>query len=124
MRLGAYNKSSADELGNRLVTIDMPKSGGAAVPLLVGRGAGFLSNTMSPGPRLTSVPMVPSDILIHPTFWPGHRSYSIQKTVTCNGCQKNYKYETKPHDALHHGKLNVLQTKVDAQCDKSATELT
>jgi len=29
---------------------------------------------------------------------------------------------TNPRDALHHGK-KVLQTKVDAQCDKLATEL-
>jgi len=36
----------------------------------------------------------------------------------------NYKYQlsmTNPRDALHHA--NVLQTKVDAQCDKLATEL-
>jgi len=47
----------------------MPKRGGAAMPLSVARGAGFLSNTMSPGPRPTSIPTVPSGMLIHPTFW-------------------------------------------------------
>jgi len=36
------------------------------VPLSVGR-AGSPSNTMAPGLRPTSVP---SDILIHPAFWP------------------------------------------------------
>jgi len=50
------------------------------------------SNTMSPGPRTTSVP---SGILIHPTVWPqytnvtdrqtGQRSRSIWRTVTYNG---------------------------------------
>jgi len=39
------------------------------MPLSVARGAGFLSNTMSPGPRPTSIPTVPSGMLIHPTFW-------------------------------------------------------
>ena len=39
---------------------------GAAVPLSVG-GAGFSSNTMSPGTRPISVP---SGILIHQTVWP------------------------------------------------------
>jgi len=39
---------------------------GAAVPLSMG-GAGSPSNTISPGPRPTSVP---SGILIHPTIWP------------------------------------------------------
>ena len=48
----------------------MPKSGGAAMPLSVGREAGFLSNTMSPGPRPTSVPTVPSGMFIHLAFWP------------------------------------------------------
>jgi len=44
-----------------------PKSaGGADVPLSV-EGAGSPSNTMSPGPRPTSVP---SGILMHPAFWP------------------------------------------------------
>ena len=44
-----------------------PKSaGGADVPLSV-EAAGSPSNTMSPGPRPTSVP---SGILMHPAFWP------------------------------------------------------
>jgi len=48
----------------------MPKSGGAAMPLSVGREAGFLSNTMSPGTRPTSVPTVPSGMFIHLAFCP------------------------------------------------------
>jgi len=63
-------------------------------------GAGSPSNTMSPGPRPTSVL---SGILIHPTVWPQYtnvtyrqtdrqkdrqRSYSIRRTVTCNGRPK------------------------------------
>jgi len=43
-----------------------PKSGGAAVPLSVGE-YGSPSNTVSPGPRPTSVL---SGILNHPTVWP------------------------------------------------------
>jgi len=39
---------------------------GVAMALSVGI-AGTPSNTLSPGPRPTSVP---SDILIHPTIWP------------------------------------------------------
>jgi len=62
-----YNKSSAvAEVGDCLATIDMDRKVGAAVPLFEG-GAGSPSNTMSPGPRSTSVP---SDILIRPTVWP------------------------------------------------------
>jgi len=67
---------------------------GAAVPLSVG-GAGSPSETMSPGPRPTSVS---SGILIHPTVWPqyinvtdrqtGQRSCSIGQTVTCNSHSK------------------------------------
>ena len=47
-----------------------PQSGRrAAVPLTVGGGAGSTSNTMSPGPRPTSVP---SGTLMHPTI---HQRY-------------------------------------------------
>ena len=59
----------------------MPKSGGAATLLSVGRGTGFLSNTMSPGPRPTSVPVVPSGILIHPTFWPQYTNVTDREDI-------------------------------------------
>jgi len=59
----------------------MPKSGGAAMPLSVGRAAGFLSNTMSPGPRPTSVRAVPSGILIHPTFWPQYTNVTDRQDI-------------------------------------------
>jgi len=60
------NKSSGvAEMGERLATIDMTRKVGAAALLSVG-GTGSPSNTMSPGPRPTTVP---SDILIHATVW-------------------------------------------------------
>jgi len=71
-----------------------PKSGGAAQPPPFG-GAGYPSNTMWPGPRLTSVP---SRILIHPTVWPQdsnvtrqtdkQRSDSIWRTILQMVAQK------------------------------------
>jgi len=88
-----HNKNLAvAEMGDRLATIDIGrKVGGAAVPLSVGE-ARSPSNTMSPGPRPTSVP---SGILIHPTVWPQYtnvtdrqdrqRSRNIGRTVTSNG---------------------------------------
>jgi len=71
------------------------KSGGGCYAPFRG-GAGSPYNTMSPGPRPTSVP---SGILIHPTVWPqytndtdrqtdrqtGQRCRSIGRTVNCNG---------------------------------------
>jgi len=63
----AINKSSAvAEMGDHLAIIDMGRKAGAAVPFSVGE-AGSPSNTISPGPRPTSVP---SGILIHPAIWP------------------------------------------------------
>ena len=63
----------------------------------LGRGAGFPSNTMWPGPRPSSMP---SFILIHPTVWPqytnvtdrqtGQRSYSIGRTILQMVTQKLY----------------------------------
>jgi len=51
---------------SRLATIHGPKIGrGLLCPLL--RGCGFPCNTMSPGPRPTSLP---SGILFHPAVWP------------------------------------------------------
>jgi len=58
----SYNSSAVAEMGDRLATIDMGrKVGGCALSV------GELGNTMSPGPRLTSVP---SGILFHATVWP------------------------------------------------------
>jgi len=64
--IDAYKSSAVAEMGDRLATIDMGRKVGAAVSLSVG-GAGSPSNTMSPGPRHTSVR---SGIVIHPTVWP------------------------------------------------------
>jgi len=56
-----------------------PKSGGCCAPLL-GRGAGSPSNTMSPGPRPTSLL---SGIFIHPLIQPfGHNTH-WPKTGSC-----------------------------------------
>ena len=68
------------------------------MPLFRGK-TGSPSNTMLPGPRLTSVP---SGILIHPSVWPqytnvtdrqigrtGQRSRSIKRNVTCNSRSKS-----------------------------------
>ena len=53
------NKCSlTSEMGDHLATTDMDEKLG---------GAGSPSNTMSPGPRPTSLP---SGILIHPAVWP------------------------------------------------------
>jgi len=61
-----YKCSAVAEMGDRLATIGMDRKLGRAMPLW-GRGGGFSSNTMWPGPRLTSMP---SFVLIHPTVWP------------------------------------------------------
>jgi len=53
-------------MGDHLATIDGLKIGGGGAEPLLG-GAGAPSNTMSPGPRPTSVP---SGTLIHPDVWP------------------------------------------------------
>jgi len=49
--------------------------------LSVGKAAGFLPNTMSPGPRPTSVPAVPSGILIHPAFWPQYTNVTDRQDI-------------------------------------------
>jgi len=60
--------STVAEMGDRLATVDMErKVGGCCAPFR--GGAGSPSNTISPGPRPTSVP---SGILIHPTIWPSY----------------------------------------------------
>ena len=55
--------SAAAEMDDRLATVDVGRK--LAVPLF--RGVGFPFNTISPGPRPTSVP---SGILTHPAVWP------------------------------------------------------
>jgi len=58
-----YKSSVVAEMGDCLATIDIcRKMGGYCAPFRFG-GAGSPSNTMSPGPRPTSIP---SSILIHP----------------------------------------------------------
>jgi len=54
------------------------KLGRAAVPLWVG-GAGSASNTMSLGPRPTSVP---TGILIHETVWPQYTRVTDDRRQT------------------------------------------
>jgi len=70
------NKSSAvAELDDLFATIDVDRKvvGGCCVPF---RGRdGSPSNTMSPGPRPTSVP---SGILIHPTVFTIHQQTGTQ----------------------------------------------
>jgi len=72
----------------------MVRKVGAAVFLSVG-GAGYPSNTMSPGSMPTSVPS--GIVIIQPfgnntptlqTGQTGQRSRSIGRTVICNGAQK------------------------------------
>jgi len=58
------NSSAVAQMSDHGHNRHEPKSGGA-LPLLGGDGSP--SNTMSTGPRPTSVP---SGILIHPDFWP------------------------------------------------------
>jgi len=61
-----FNKSLAvADMRERLAIIDTGRKVGVLRPFL--EGAGFPSNTMSPGPRHT---FVPSGILIHPAVWP------------------------------------------------------
>jgi len=75
---GKNNKCSAvAETRDRFATVDIGRKVGAAVPLSVGE-AGSSSNTMSPGPRPTSVT---SGILIHPIFRPQYISVIRQWIV-------------------------------------------
>ena len=59
--------------------------GGGAVPLW-GEGAGFPSNTMWPGPRLTCTP---SFIMIHPTVWPQYTNVADSTGQTGQDRQKD-----------------------------------
>ena len=61
------NKSSAvAEMGDGLATIDMGRKVGGLLCPFFERRAESPFNTMSPGPRPTSIP---SGIVIHPTVW-------------------------------------------------------
>jgi len=62
-------------MGDRLATIDMGRKVMAAVPPFRGGADGFPSNTMSHGPRPTSVQ---TGILIYPTVW-SHQRYSTDR---------------------------------------------
>jgi len=79
-------------MADQSATTDMGRKVGAsaAVPFSVEGAAGFPSNTMSPGPRPTSVPSG----MVLPTVWPqytnvtdtqtdrsGQRSHSTGRTV-------------------------------------------
>jgi len=72
-----YKSLAVAEIGDRLATIHMVPKVGAAV--LLPWGAGSPSNTMSPGPRPTSVP---SGILIHPTVWPQYTNVADRTNRT------------------------------------------
>jgi len=60
-----YKSSVVAEMGNRGHNRHGLKRGGLLCPFR--ERAGSLSNTMWPGPKSTSLP---SDIFIHPAFWP------------------------------------------------------
>jgi len=86
MGLVVYSMASAEtylrtkwhlDSSSRLAIIDIGrKVGGVAAPLSMGR-AGSPSNTISPGPRPTSLP---SGTLIHPTIWPQHTNVTDRHT--------------------------------------------
>ena len=66
-------------MGDRLATIDMGQQVGllrCCAPFL--GGAGSPSNTMSPGPRPTSMP---SGIYIHPTVWPQYTNVTDREAT-------------------------------------------
>jgi len=54
---------------------------GTAVPFFLG-DAGSPSNTKSPGPRLTSIPI---GILVHPAVWPQRTLADNQGAVPLSG---------------------------------------
>jgi len=60
-------------MGDRLATIDMGRNVGGLLCALCfffwGGGGGSPSNTMWPGPTLTSIPSASGILLIHPTVW-------------------------------------------------------
>jgi len=75
-----YKSSVFAEMGDYLAIIDIGRKAGAAVPVSVGAGLGPHNyNTMSPGPRPTSVP---SGILIHSTVWPQYTNVTDRTDMT------------------------------------------
>jgi len=75
-----YRSSAVAEMGDRLARHG-PKSWGLLCPFSMAAAASP-SNTMWPGPRLTSVP---NFILIHPTVWPQHTNVTERQTHIHNG---------------------------------------
>jgi len=70
----SYKCLAVAEMGNCLAITDGSKNGGGLLyPILW--GAESPPNTMSPGPKPTSVP---SGILIHPTVWPQYTNVMRQ----------------------------------------------
>ena len=69
-----------------------------------GEGVGSPSNTMSPGPRPTSLP---SGILIHPTIWPQYTNVTDRTGQTDNGliAQSKPFYKRLPKIVQHLTKL-------------------
>ena len=61
-----YKSSSVAEMGDGLATIHMAEKWGLLCPFPWAELHGSPSNTMSPGPRPTSIP---NGILIHPAIW-------------------------------------------------------
>ena len=79
-----------------------PKSGGCCAPFL-GRGAGSSSNTMSHGPRPTSMASL---ILIRQTVWPQHTIVTDGQTrQTDNG---PIAYKRSPRNRRNDTKCSVL----------------
>jgi len=115
-----------------LATIDMGQKVcvGATVPLSVGRGAGSPSNTMSPGPRPTSIP---SGILIHSTVWPQYTNVTDRQTDRTNRqrsdgigrtVQGESFYKRSPKCFSAYGSLTMRRPCSAEQCKSSPAELT
>jgi len=80
-----YKSSAVAEMGDRLATIDMSRNVGLLCPFPWGGGVGSPSNTMSLGPRSTSVP---SGILIHPA-WPQYTNVKYRQTGQRSRCSRS-----------------------------------
>ena len=70
-----HKSSAVAEMGDRLATTDMGRKVGVLCPFPLGELGPH--NTMSPGPKPTSVP---SGILIHPAVWPQYTSVTNRQT--------------------------------------------
>ena len=91
-----YKSSAVAEMGDRLATIDKGQKVRGCAPL---GGAGYPSNTMWLGPRLTSVP---SGILIDPAIWPQYQHH--RQTGHTNKTEQTDRKQTNSIG------LNVLET--------------